>query len=1080
MIENSSLPRAGEAEADATADDSLTPLAPGHIAATAWQIHDLQSNDTLLYLADDDRQAEAITCALRVLAPARPIIFIPSSDALPGQDTPASPANIGQRVSALRALRQAVAAEQAGIVCLLSGEAAAQRYPPPQSFDLVPPTIAVGETLDPSDFAATVEALGYFKDDRVDEPGEVAVRGQVIDLFPADAGSPVRIELSKRRITAIRSFDPVTQRTMEDLSSLAIGRANDPPVGEGSSILRHLPRGAIMIAPKAEARRRRFRSLAEDAAARSGGAPDAVDEDGWQAELAGWSSAAAAETYFEVPRFAESRSPLAALARFVKPRLDTASILLIGSERDLRFLRPRVARRLELSCAEITDPAELRGLAAGSLASLVLNGDRGFFRGDLLVVAAADLIGSRAMLSDSEKPRLDPEAMLHDDVRAGDVVIHEDHGVARLEGLDEAPGETGSEMIALGFSGGARRLVAASDAALLWRYGADADAVTLDKLDGSSWQKRRAEVSAAVDEIADSLASLAREREQLEAPRLEPDRASYERFVSGFAFNETADQSRAFAAVRADLASGRPMDRLVIGDVGYGKTEVALRAAALAALSGYQVIVAAPTTVLVRQHLALFAARFAASGIIVAGLSRLSSTAEKKAVRQGLADGSIGIVIGTGAVMGKSIVYRRLGLVIIDEEQKFGAADKARLRGEASVHQLSLSATPIPRSLQLAMVGLRQLSIIATPPARRQPVRTSLDVFDPGRVRTLLLREHGRRGQSFVVVPRIADMPVICERLRRAVPELQIVEAHGKLPAKETDSVMIDFANGKGDILLATNIIEAGLDIPRANTMIVWRADRFGLAQLHQLRGRVGRGARRGQMLLLTAEGAQIAEPTWKRLRTLAALDQLGAGFEISASDLDARGSGDLLGDAQAGHVHLVGADLYQHLLAAALRRSRGERVDDWVAELHIGCEGRLPSDWIPDVDLRLSLYLRLARLASDADIDAFEEELADRFGPLPADAAMLLSHARLRALAQHVRIARIDAGRTAIALTPRPDFGSDLAAEGFRRKDGRWILGGEFPDSSRAERLQLILEALAAAPAPAQTDRSRKKAKAS
>jgi transcription-repair coupling factor (superfamily II helicase) len=1079
MIENSSLPRAGEANADAAADPSLTPLSPGNIAAAAWQIHDVRGDGALLYLADDDRQAEAIARALCILAPARPVIFVPSSDALPGQEAPASPANIGQRVAALHCLRKAVADHQTGIICVASGEAAAQRYPSPESFDIVPPTLEVGDKLVASEFAAMVEALGYIEDDRVDEPGEVAVRGQVIDLFPVDAGAPVRIELSDGQVAAIRSFDPVTQRTADELTALAIGRASEPVVGEGVSILEHLPAGSIMAAPKAETRRRRFRSLAEDAAARSGGALDAINEERWQAELAAWCNAAVdTEAYFDMPRFAEARSPLAALAKFVEPRLGTASFLLVGSERDLRFLRPRIAKRIGLSCVEVNELAELGALPPDCFGSLPLNADRGFLRAGLMVVAAADIIGSRAVSADGEDFRPGAAVLVHGDVRVGDVVIHEDHGVARVEGLEDAPGGAGGEMIALAFSGGARRLVAAGDAALLWRYGADADAVTLDKLDGSSWQKRRAEVSAAIEDIATGLALLAREREQIAAPVFEPDHAAYERFVSGFPFNETADQSRAFAAVRADLASGRPMDRLVIGDVGYGKTEVALRAAALAALSGYQVIVAAPTTVLVRQHLSLFAERFAASGISVAGLSRLSSAAEKKAVKAGLADGSIGIVIGTGAVMGKSVVYRRPGLVIIDEEQKFGAADKARLRGDASMHQLSLSATPIPRSLQLAMVGLRQLSIIATPPARRQPVRTSLDIFDPGRVRTLLMREHGRRGQSFVVVPRIEDMPILLERLQRAAPELRIVEAHGKLPAKDADAVMVDFAAGRGDVLLATNIIEAGLDIPRANTMIVWRADRFGLAQLHQLRGRVGRGARRGQMLLLTEEGAKIAEPTWKRLRTLAALDQLGAGFEISASDLDARGSGDILGEAQAGHVHLVGADLYQHLLAAALRRSRGERVDDWVAELRIGSEGRLPADWIPDVDLRLSLYLRLARMALEADIDAFEEELADRFGPLPADAQMLLMHARLRGMAQHARIARIDAGKAAIALTLRPDFEGDLAAEGFRQKDGRWIRAGEFPDAGRAEQLLLILETLTV-PARAQSARSPKSAKA-
>lgn len=1062
MTTMTSAGEAGRAKRRPVADPSLPPLAPGNIAATAWQIHGGLGDGNLLYLADDDRQAEALARAVRALAPEKTIIFIPSSDALPGEEAPASPANIGQRVAALRALRKAVAEKQGPVACLLSGEAAAQRYPLPKSFDLAPPMLKAGDALNAADFAAMVEAIGYFADDRVDEPGEVAVRGQVIDLFPADAGAPVRIELADDRIAAIRSYDAATQRSLEELAAIAIGRASDPPLDEACSILAHVPAGLCIVAPKADARRKRHIALAADEAGRSDGKLDAVDEDSWQADFVHWSDVTPkAVPCFDIPRFAEMRSPLAALAKFVKPRLESAVMLLVGSERDLRFLRPRMAKRIGVALETVADLAGARALPAGSVATLVLPADRGFISEDMVVVAAADILGSRATIDDSEAPRASPPMLAQGDVRVGDVVIHEAHGVARVEGLEEAPGSSGGEMIALAFAGGSRRLVAASDAALLWRYGADAEAVTLDKLDGSSWQKRRAAVSAAVEEIAEGLATLASEREKIEAPVLEADPAAYERFVGGFAFNETADQARAFAAVRGDLSSGKPMDRLVIGDVGYGKTEVALRAAAIAALAGYQVIVAAPTTVLVRQHLSQFTKRFAACGIKVAGLSRLSSAAEKRAAKEGLADGSVDIVIGTGAVIGKSVVYRRLGLVIIDEEQKFGAVDKTRLRGDPSVHQLSLSATPIPRSLQMAMVGLRQMSVIATPPARRQPVRTSLATFDPAAVRTLLMREHGRRGQSFVVVPRIEDMAKLSERLGRAVPELRIVEAHGKMAAKDADAIMVDFADGKGDVLLATNIIEAGLDIPRANTMIVWRADRFGLAQLHQLRGRVGRGARRSQMMLVTEDETHIAEATWKRLRTLAALDQLGAGFEISANDLDARGGGDILGDAQAGHVNLVGADLYQHLLGAALRRSRGEAVEDWTPELHIGLEGCLPGDWVPDVDVRLSLYMRLSRLLSEAEIDAFDEELTDRFGPIPAEAQTLLMHARLRGLARDARISRIDAGETAVAFTPRDDFGGDLAAEGFREKSGRWLIEGDFGDEERTGKLERLLETL-------------------
>ena len=448
----------------------------------------------------------------------------------------------------------------------------------------------------------------------------------------------------------------------------------------------------------------------------------------------------------------------------------------------------------------------------------------------------------------------------------------------------------------------------------------------------------------------------------------------------------------------------------------------------------------------------------------MAGLSRLSSTAEKKRVKAGIADGSIRVVVGTAAVAGKGIDYVDLGLVIIDEEQRFGAADKARLRDLSAGHVLTLSATPIPRTLQNALIGLQQLSVIATPPARRQPIRTQVGPFAPETVRTALLREKGRGGQSFVVVPRIEDLGSLGDQLRKLVPELELLEAHGKMPAADIDEAMVRFGRGDGDVLLATNIIEAGLDVPRANTMVIWHADRFGLSQLHQLRGRVGRGSRRGQVLLLTDPEHAIAPRTLKRLRTLEAFDRLGAGFQIAGRDLDMRGAGDLLGEAQAGHMKLIGVDLYQHLLESAVRASRGEDVERWVPELHIGIEGRLPADWVPDDELRVTLYARLSRLTEARDIDAFADELEDRFGVLPASAGALLALARIRADARGARIARIDSGPAAIALTPRHDFAGDTRTAELTEKNGRLLRFERIEDPhARADRVAQILASLAA-----------------
>jgi transcription-repair coupling factor (superfamily II helicase) len=606
--------------------------------------------------------------------------------------------------------------------------------------------------------------------------------------------------------------------------------------------------------------------------------------------------------------------------------------------------------------------------------------------------------------------------------------------------------------------------VPVEEGAKLWRYGADPDAVTLDRLDGSSWEKRRADVDQTLAATARQLIELAREREARTAPVLDPATDRYEKFVSGFPYVETPDQLRAVEAVQADLRSGKPMDRLVVGDVGYGKTEVALRAAAIAALSGKQVAVVAPTTVLVRQHFGEFRRRLGRIGVEVAGLSRLSTAADTKVAKQGLADGSIQVAVGTQMLAGKNVQFADLGLVIIDEEQRFGAADKAKLRALAGgVHVLTLTATPIPRTLQTALVGLQDLSLIATPPARRLPTRTTVSAFAAEPVKAALLRERRRGGQSFVVVPRIEDMAPMAQRLRALVPSLSLREAHGKMPAAELDEAMLAFAAGDGDVLLATNIIEAGLDIPRANTMLVWRADLFGLAQLHQLRGRVGRGKVRGYLMLATEAEAEIAPATLKRLRTLEALDQLGAGFAISARDLDLRGAGELLGEEQAGHMKLIGVGLYQHLLEQAIRTARGEDADAWQAELHLGVGGRIPAAWVPEEDVRANLYVRIARLAGEAEAAVLAAELEDRFGTLPEEASRLLAVAAIRRLARDAQVARIDAGPAAIALTPRSGARISARSHGLEKKDARLLLRRPTEaDAGRLEAVRNLLEAIA------------------
>ncbi|GLR47774.1 helicase-related protein [Sphingomonas astaxanthinifaciens] len=1017
--------------------------------------------ERLLFLARDDVRAAAIADAAREGGGDRMVFLLPGSDALPGDEAPASPAVAGQRTAALRHLHDALGKGKA-VLLVSTGEAAGRLVADPKAYAAKPPSLEVGQALDPEDFRETALKLGYVEDERVDEPGEVAIRGGVIDIFPGDSHGPARIEVADGTITALRAYDPLTQLTTEDRARLEIGIVTEPRAAGGVALAEHLPDAAIAIERGADRRRQTFLALAADVARRrpARALADICSEERWAESVKGRAridlGAGAGDS---PPRFVEQKSPERAFARFAKAALDEGrKLVLLGSRRDLRFLVRRAERVLKRDIRAADSWAEVAAAKAGTVHCLPMTVPRGFARGDIVAIAANDIIGSRAEQAGTGGPSA-VEAFAAPEIRPGDVVVHEDHGLGVVTGLTDLP--DGGDAIVLRFAGEARRLVPVADAGKLWRYGSDEEAVTLDKLDGSTWEQRRGEVMAAVAASARGLVALAKEREAETAPVLEPDSARYEQLAGSFPHSETSDQLKAIAAIRADLASGKPMDRLVIGDVGFGKTEVALRAAAMAILAGKQVALAAPTTVLARQHLETFRERFAEVGIEVAMLSRLVSAADKKTIKAGLADGSIAMVVGTGAVAGKGVQYHDLGLVIIDEEQRFGLKDKDKLRSLGAPHALSLTATPIPRTLQSALIGLQPMSVLATPPARRQPIRTEVGGFDTARLRTALLRERSRGGQSFVVVPRIEDMAPLAETLKKLVPELSVVEAHGKMAAATIDEAMVGFASGEGDVLLATNIIEAGLDVPRANTMVVVNAERFGLGQLHQLRGRVGRGARRGHILLMTGKDKAIAPRTLDRLNTLAAFDRLGAGFAISARDLDLRGAGDLLGEEQSGHVKLIGIDLYQHLLGQALKQARGEPADELAPEIRLGSAGRWPADWIPEEEVRLSLYLRLARLTDLGALQDFADELADRFSDLPPEAEALVEEARLRILAQSANIGRIDAGPAAIALTPRDPKAA--APDGVKAKDGRWLFrAAEGPDRSAA--LEEVLAGLAEA----------------
>ena len=621
-------------------------------------------------------------------------------------------------------------------------------------------------------------------------------------------------------------------------------------------------------------------------------------------------------------------------------------------------------------------------------ALLVIPLEHGFTTPDVAVLTEQDMLGDR--LVRRRKRRKAADAFLQElaTLSPGDLVVHADHGIGRYEGLTQIPvSKVPHDCVALEYARGDKLYVPVENIELLSRYGSESEGVSLDSLGGEAWQRRKSRMKERIREIAGELIKVAALRATRPGIVAAPD-ASYPQFVDRFPYEETDDQERAIEDVLGDLEAGKPMDRLVCGDVGFGKTEVALRAAFVMAMSGKQVALVCPTTLLARQHYKNFVERLQGFPINVGRLSRLVPSSEAKKTKEGLADGTVDIVIGTHAVLAKGIEFKRLGLVIVDEEQHFGVTHKERLKAlRADVHVLTLTATPIPRTLQMAMSGLRDLRVIQTPPVDRLAVRTYVTPFDGVVLREALLREHYRGGQSFFVVPRVADLPDIEEWLREQVPEVKSVTAHGQMSPTEVEEKMSAFYDRKYDVLLSTTIVESGLDIPSANTLIVHRSDRFGLAQLYQLRGRVGRSKTRAYAYLTMPANRSITEAAQKRLQVLSELDNLGAGFQLASHDLDIRGAGNLLGDEQSGHIKEVGFELYQSMLEDAIVELKAggsaTRAEEFTPQISVDAPIMIPEEYVPDLDLRMGLYRRLGELEDRLAIDAFAAEMIDRFGAL-------------------------------------------------------------------------------------------------
>lgn len=677
---------------------------------------------------------------------------------------------------------------------------------------------------------------------------------------------------------------------------------------------------------------------------------------------------------------------------------------------------------------EPLDGAWEKGLGTNRALMAIADIERGFVGEGLCVITEQDVLGERLIRRVKSKVRAEDIIAEASELEEGDLVVHADHGIGRYEGLVsiEVQGAP-HDCLKLVYHGDDKLFLPVENIELITRYGSGEASANLDRLGGAAWQARKAHMKARLKDMADELIKIAAVREMKECPNLLPDPGAYDEFSARFPYVETDDQKRAIDDTVESLGQGRPMDRLVCGDVGFGKTEVALRAAFTAALSGKQVAVVVPTTLLARQHFKNFKDRFQGFPVRVEQISRLVSVKDVSTVKEGMADGTVDIVIGTHALLAKDVKFRDIGLLIIDEEQHFGVAHKEKLKQlKSDVHVLTLTATPIPRTLQLALTGVKEMSLIATPPVDRLAVRTFVLPFDPVVIREAIQRERFRGGQVFYVCPRIEDLDGVAERLKELAPDSKVVTAHGRLSPKTLEERISAFYDGKFDILLSTNIIESGLDLPTVNTIIIHRADMFGLAQLYQLRGRVGRGKVRAYAYLTLPVDKTLTGAAEKRLEVMQTLDTLGAGFTLASHDLDIRGAGNLLGAEQSGHIREVGIELYQQMLEEAVSEARGGAAgaeEDWSPQLGIGLSVLIPESYVEDLSVRLGLYRRAAHLKDRDESEGFAAELIDRFGgPLPSEVENLLETVQLKRMCKQAGVEKLDAGPKGAVLSFRGD----------------------------------------------------------
>jgi len=1071
----------------------------------------------VVFVARDDINMAKKADTLAFFAAEVERLEFPAWDCLPYDRMSPQAAIASHRIDTLARLLET--RTSGGRIVLTTVSGLLQRVPAREVFAEASLQINHGQRIEPAEMTGYLDINGYAHVQTVIEPGEYAVRGGIVDVFPTGGDMPLRLDFFGDELEAIRTFDPATQRSVSGeegaretvvfrpvsevlLGDEAVSRFrsqyrvlfgsagdNDPlyeAVSAGrrhigmehwlplfherlETLLDYLP-GAVVVLDHqwTDAREARLDMITEYFEARrdmvktgealsDGATYHPIPTDRLYLDAAEWDGLMQGRSVVELSPFAGADGAVRtedaggrvgrdfgdirvqpdanvfdAVVAYVAEQLDAGQRVVIAAYTEgSRSRLGGVLREHGLEdLRNIAAWADVAVLPEQAVALAVIGLESGFTVESLTLITEQDILGDR--LNRPAKRRIRAENFIAEasSLAEGDLVVHMEHGIGQFDGLHAIEvGGAPHDCLRLLYAGGDKLFLPVENIEVISRYGSDDAGAQLDRLGGAAWQARKASLKDRIKGMADELIRVAAARTLKPGVKISVNEQLFEEFCARFPFVETEDQASAIKDTMADLARGEPVDRLICGDVGFGKTEVALRAAFATVFEGKQVVVVVPTTLLCRQHYLTFRERFAGLPVRIEQLSRMVTAAQAKQVKAEMAEGTVDIVIGTHALLAKDVNFRDLGLLVIDEEQHFGVAHKEKLKQlKADVHVLTLSATPIPRTLQLALTGIRDMSFIATPPVDRLAVRTFVLPFDPVVIREAIMRERFRGGQTFYVCPRVADLARVHDQLKSLVPEVRVATAHGRMPASSLEDTISRFYDGAFDVLLSTNIIESGLDLPSVNTIIIHRSDMFGLSQLYQLRGRVGRAKIRAYAYLTLPPKQKITATAEKRLEVMQTLDTLGAGFSLASHDLDIRGAGNLLGEEQSGHIREVGVELYRRMLEEAVADARGLDLgghdEEWSPQIGIGIPVLIPDTYVSDLTVRMGLYRRLAWLSGRAEIDAFAAEMIDRFGSLPDEVENLLKTVALKVLCKKAGVEKVDAGpKGAVVSFRNTDF---------------------------------------------------------